>query len=96
MVIQVKRRCKICWIFFVVCSLTTVLVDHTMWFSDWYWYLLSVLGVMSLVFSICVLTSCGVSVLSVLGVLVGLGIGQSWFFGFAATIVLWKLYGFAS
>ena len=65
-----------------------------MWFSDWYWYLLMALGFISLTLAISVLTCCGVSILSVLGILVGLGIGQSWFFGFAATIFLWKLYGF--
>jgi hypothetical protein len=83
------------WGPFIVSSLATWLANRTMWWSPYYENILVALGLLSLAFATRVLLNSGFRVWSVVGVLLGLLIGQLWFFKDVYTFAIWSLVGFA-
>ncbi len=83
------------WGAFTVASLLTAIVYATLWSEKWYWVILSILGISSVVLAVMVLKRSGFIYWAVAGVALGLLIGQWWFVEFMAAQILWSVRGFA-
>ncbi len=83
------------WVPFVISSLLTLPVYATLWALGWYWVLLSLLGALSGILAARIFAHTGLRRSSVIGVALGLLVGQWWLIEFIATQILWYIRGFA-
>ena len=83
------------WVAFMVASLLTAIVYATLWSEKWYWVILSILGISSVVLAVMMLQRSGFMYWAVASVALGLLIGQWWFLEFMAAQILWSVRGFA-
>jgi len=82
------------WGPFVVSSIATWLANRTMWWSPSYEHILAALGLLSLALATRVLLNAGFMMWPIVGVLLGLLIGQLWFFETVYVLAIWSLVGF--
>ena len=79
---------------FVVASMLTFLAYKVLWATEWYWGYLSVLGIISATLAIRFLIQKGLKLWPVVGVILGLMIGQWWLVEALILQVTWSLNGF--
>lgn len=83
------------WALFVCVSLLTWTAYKTLWASEFYWVYLSCLGVLSICLGLMVLRKAEWGLLSVIGVVGGLLLGQWWFVQVVILRLFWQIGGFA-
>ena len=83
------------WGPFIAAALLSWVVAETAWSIRPYYFLIGSLGVVSIVLAVRVLRRTGAKFWAVLGVIVGLAIGQLRAIEGAVTILLWAFRGFA-
>ena len=83
------------WAPFAATVCITLLVRMTMWSSSYYYVMLSSCAILSLVLGMYALWRVGIKPWSVALVVVGLIVGQWWFFEMALMFAFWKWRGFA-
>lgn len=83
------------WGAFAFASLVTVVVNRTLWYAEWYWEYLSILGIISAVLAVVALKVSGLRLWAVATVVLGLLIGQLWFVQGLVAGIIWSIRGFA-
>jgi prepilin signal peptidase PulO-like enzyme (type II secretory pathway) len=89
------RRALSVWLPFVAASTLTLLVYLTLWPMKWYWVVLSALAFLCVFLAATILVRKGVTRASVLGIVIGLLIGQWWLVEYLVSQLLWRFRGFA-
>lgn len=85
----------IIWAPFAIASALTFLVYRSLWALEWYWTVLSLLGGVCGILAIRILRQTGLHPWPILGVVVGLLVGQWWFIQTMVLQLLWRSNGFA-
>lgn len=83
------------WGPFVLAVLLSWIVGETSWPTSTYYLVLNLLGILSVILAGRVLVHTGLKLFPILGVLVGLVLGQLRIIERATALFLWKLGGFA-
>ena len=84
------------WVSFGAAVTLSLTVDRTLWWAgQTYWILLSVLAILNGILAFGVLARTGLKTLPIIGVVLGLLIGQWWLIESFATTALWSIRGFA-
>jgi len=94
MVFQIKKK-NLLWLFFGTASIATFLIYRYLWFVEFYWLYLCIIGVLNLFIGIIIVRYSGFKIITILFVIFGLIIGQWWFLELFFARVLWRLGGFA-
>jgi hypothetical protein len=83
------------WGLFVAISIVSWLISQVMWWPSFNIYILGALGLFSLALGTRVLLRTGMKVWPIVGVAVGLLIGQLWFSQMFFAFAIWYFRGFA-
>lgn len=81
------------WGPFVAASIATWIAYANAWGTNWYEHILVALGVLSLLLGIRIVARTGISLWPIVGVLLGLAIGQLWFLQYAYAWIIWRGFG---
>jgi hypothetical protein len=76
--VKISRSAVRLWAPFTCASLLTFVAYKTLWATQWYWVFLSLLGLLNCGLSALVLRKTGLKYWPILGVAVGLLLGQWW------------------
>ena len=93
MVVSVKR--VLLWILFVVGAVSSWSVGEMAWMYDWQIRILCVLAVINVILAVLILAHPGRRLWPLLGVAVGLILGQRTLIEIAAMMLFWSLRGFS-
>lgn len=83
------------WTPFALASLCTFLAYKTLWAIELYWVVLALLGALSCCLAARVLLRTGWKPLPLVGVVIGLIVGQWWLIQTLILQALWRINGFA-
>ena len=92
---MILKLLPVLWAFFIGTSLLTSIAYWTLWATSWYWTLLSILGVLSGILAAKILLLTGLKHRPIIGVAMGLLLGQWWFVVTLITQIFWSIGGFA-
>jgi hypothetical protein len=95
MVFQLTKKTNLIWFVFWGASFATIVVYRFFWFLDSYWVCLAILGIINIFIASMIFRVYGVKSISISLVLLGLILGQWWFWEFIFVSIIWQLRGVA-